>query len=395
MHGQERISAQIFLPEVDSTDFDARQGANVFEFHGNARDYFRIWIVNVALSIVTLGVYSAWASVRTRRYMYANTSLAGSPFEYQAEPLPILRGRLLAAAVLGISALAARISAPLQLACIVVIGALMPWFIVKGLMFRARYSAWRGVNFRFAEDYAGAYQRYLLVYLVPALVITLMLGMSIHGHVVIAAVVYLVSLVIFYFFFYPWVKGKQQQWKAEHHYFGGKLFRFSYDPKVYRRIYLGAMGISMLSMLGTSMVLVAVMGSLGWARSEMREHMMTIQILGYLCVAPAYLSIWTYIQVRMTNALYNQTSIGKYQFESTLSWWDLLCMYFLNTLAIIGTLGLAVPWARIRVARYRAQCLRVVGDGKLDDFEQTYRRTQRVSAVGAEVDGLLGFDIGL
>ena len=57
--------------------------------------------VNLALSIVTLGIYSAWASVRTRRYFYANTRVAGSPFEYSAKPLPILRGRILAALLFG------------------------------------------------------------------------------------------------------------------------------------------------------------------------------------------------------------------------------------------------------------------------------------------------------
>ncbi|HJU25199.1 MAG TPA: DUF898 family protein, partial [Rhodanobacteraceae bacterium] len=61
-----------------------------FQFRGNAGEYFRIWIVNFALGIITLGIYSAWASVRTRRYFYANTWLAGSPFEYSAKPLPIL-----------------------------------------------------------------------------------------------------------------------------------------------------------------------------------------------------------------------------------------------------------------------------------------------------------------
>ena len=37
-----------------------------FEFTGDAKEFFRIWIVNLALSIVTLGIYSAWAKVRTQ-----------------------------------------------------------------------------------------------------------------------------------------------------------------------------------------------------------------------------------------------------------------------------------------------------------------------------------------
>ena len=31
------------------------------EFKGNAKEYFGIWIVNVLLSIITLGIYGAWA----------------------------------------------------------------------------------------------------------------------------------------------------------------------------------------------------------------------------------------------------------------------------------------------------------------------------------------------
>ena len=66
-----------------------------FEFKGNASEYFRIWIVNIALTILTLGIYSAWAKVRTNRYMYANTYLNGSNFEYNADPVRILIGRII------------------------------------------------------------------------------------------------------------------------------------------------------------------------------------------------------------------------------------------------------------------------------------------------------------
>ena len=38
-----------------------------FTFTGTTREYFGIWIVNVLLTFVTLGVYSAWAKVRRQR----------------------------------------------------------------------------------------------------------------------------------------------------------------------------------------------------------------------------------------------------------------------------------------------------------------------------------------
>jgi uncharacterized membrane protein YjgN (DUF898 family) len=70
-----------------------------FEFRGSAGEFFRIWIVNVALTLITLGIYSTWAKVRTRRYFYGNTFVAGYAFDYKALPWRILIGRLVALAL--------------------------------------------------------------------------------------------------------------------------------------------------------------------------------------------------------------------------------------------------------------------------------------------------------
>src|SRR6187402_1366842 len=66
-----------------------------FEFRGDGGEYFRIWIVNLLLTIVTLGIYSAWAKVRRLRYFYGNTYLDGHSFEFHGRPLAILKGRLI------------------------------------------------------------------------------------------------------------------------------------------------------------------------------------------------------------------------------------------------------------------------------------------------------------
>ena len=62
-------------------------------FTGTGQEYFGIWIVNLLLTIVTLGIYSAWAKVRKLQYFYRNTQLDGSAFEYHGNPVPILKGR--------------------------------------------------------------------------------------------------------------------------------------------------------------------------------------------------------------------------------------------------------------------------------------------------------------
>ena len=65
-----------------------------FNFLGNGKEYFNIWIVNLFLSLVTLGVYSAWAKVRSKKYFLRNTRFAGHSFDYHANPKSILKGRV-------------------------------------------------------------------------------------------------------------------------------------------------------------------------------------------------------------------------------------------------------------------------------------------------------------
>lgn len=86
---------------AEATSFQAAPTRDVsidfhrFSFMGSGKEYFGIWIVNVFLTIVTLGIYSAWAKVRRNRYFYGNTVLLGRAFEYHARGGQILVGRLI------------------------------------------------------------------------------------------------------------------------------------------------------------------------------------------------------------------------------------------------------------------------------------------------------------
>ena len=76
------------------------------QFTGKTREFFGIWIVNVLLIVVTLGLYSPWAKVRSRRYFYGNTVLDNSAFDYTAAPIAILKGYLIALLLLFIYSIA-------------------------------------------------------------------------------------------------------------------------------------------------------------------------------------------------------------------------------------------------------------------------------------------------
>jgi len=140
-------------------------------FTGSATEYFRIWIVNVCLTLLTLGIFSAWAKVRKKRYFYSNTQIDGTPFQYLGQPLPILKGRLIAATLFAIWYVATHYVVKLLPVVLIAGFILAPWVIVRAAAFNARYSAFRNMTFRFAGSYWGAakvFYGWMLVTLVTA-----------------------------------------------------------------------------------------------------------------------------------------------------------------------------------------------------------------------------------
>ena len=61
------VSEKIYKGKSDETGEVMVEPTGI-EFSGSAREYFGIWIVNLILTIITLGIYSAWAKVRRQIY---------------------------------------------------------------------------------------------------------------------------------------------------------------------------------------------------------------------------------------------------------------------------------------------------------------------------------------
>lgn len=345
------------------------------DFQGQALEYFGIWIVNVLLSVVTLGIYSAWAKVRTERYFYANTRLAGSSFEYLAEPLQILKGRLVAYAFVIAFALSAHFAVwwllvPLYLALI----ALFPLVIKLGLGFRARYSAWRGLRFRFDGSTGGAYGVYFGWPLLSLFTLNLLL---------------------------PVVQVQQHRYLVANHRFGGERFAYSGESGQYYPSFFIALGLGLVAMVvlfaGMAGVVaggVAAGGAEAAAEGGAAEPSAGLMVGLYGVMALFYALVFgisVYLRTAWTNLLWNNARLGEHRFESRLSPWTMMGLFFTNGLAILCTLGLAVPWARIRVARYRAQSLVVLASGSLDDFVAEIEAER--NALGAELSQALDLDL--
>ena len=147
-------------------------------FTGSGGEYFRIWIVNLLLSILSLGIYSAWAKVRRQRYFHRNTRLAGSAFDYHARPAAILLGRIVAAAGLVVFVVAAELQplAAVGLLAAWLIG--LPWIVHRALRFRHANTSWRGIRFGFLGTVGQAYRALMLPVLAWMLVAGCAVGLA-------------------------------------------------------------------------------------------------------------------------------------------------------------------------------------------------------------------------
>jgi uncharacterized membrane protein YjgN (DUF898 family) len=335
-----------------------------FEFRGEAGEYFRIWIVNLALTILTLGVYSAWAKVRANRYFYSNTRVAGTPFEYQARPVRILIGRAIALAGLGLYLLAQQLVPVLEAPTFAVLLVAMPWLLVMSLRFRARYSAWSGLNFRFAGHAASAYGPYFFGWILSAL----SAGLA-----------------------YPAVQAWQKRFVVENHRFGGERFRFPSEIGDFYRVYLTALGLAILIAGGGVALGALVSSSPVWpGAGDGTPVAVLLPIAGFYA---AYLVFYASVDAGVWNLVYDGAGLGPHRLRSELRVGDLIRLHLTNTLALLATLGLARPWVQIRMARYRAGRSALLARGSLDDFVAEAR--EREPAVAAEMADLLDLDLGL
>src|SRR5579864_3315330 len=71
-------------------------------FHGNGGTLFGIHVVNVLLTLVTVGIYYFWAKTRIRAYLSGQTEIEGDRFAYHGTARELLLGTIKAVLVFGL-----------------------------------------------------------------------------------------------------------------------------------------------------------------------------------------------------------------------------------------------------------------------------------------------------
>jgi len=336
-----------------------------FVFTGNAREYFGIWIVNTLLKIVTLGLYSPWAKVRKRQYFYGNTLLDDANFDYLANPLALLKGWLIGAALFITYSLGSRYSPVAGMIFGLLIFLLIPWVIVRSRLFNNRNSAHRNIRFNFRPAYGESYK--------------------IHVGLPILSVFTLGILT-------PYVYYRQKRFLMENSSFGRSSFGFDARAGDFYMVAFKTFGFVLLGIAvfgGGAALLTAVMPGIDPQAPVFAGALMPLMMAGYFCI---YFFIFIYSYVRIANLTWNGTHLGGSRFISTLRVRDMTWILLSNTLAAILSIGLLIPWASVRLARYRLENLALLAAGNLDHFRNA--PVGETSAAGEEIGDIFGVDFG-
>ena len=335
-----------------------------FTFTGRAGEYFRIWIVSLCLSLVTLGVYSAWGKVRKRRYLYAHTKLDGTGFDYRASPLAILRGRILALLLFGGFALSGHFVPAIQWIFIAVLVVLSPWIVVAAARFNARNSTYRNIAFAFD----GSVREAAWIFVGGAVLSLVTLGLA-----------------------YPWYRMRRARFIIAHHRYGATKFATDLQASGFVLTYLFAV----LMLLGAFAILtvvgVTLSATTGAAPPSQRASIAGIAVLASVYVV--YIIVYAYVRSRTLNLMADATIVGPMRLRGTLRARRLAWLYVSNIVAILLTLGLATPWATIRVASYRADNLHARANAPLATYLSGV--APRATATASEVSDLFDVDVSL
>lgn len=364
-----------------------------FRFTGSGGEYFSIWIVNLLLSIVTLGIYSAWAKVRREQYFHRNTLLDDQPFDYTGDPVRILIGRIVVLVVIGVGSALQKLNAELALGVTALFFVLFPWVVVRSMRFRARNTRYRNLAFSFTGTTWDAIKAYfwIAVVLLPVVIVTAVvmpelqeagmdpmspqfttLKLKMGAAMLVSALLFMVL--------WPAYQCRVRSFLHRHIRYGNAQGGFDGTASDFYGAVFRTFGTSLLTLVLIALIVVA-------ARMVDQPWLMVAAYPVLFLPQAAY-------TVNLTNVTYAHASIGGNDFGSDMRVASMAWLLFTNLLLLVVTLGLAWPWIKVRLARYRLEHMSLcMVPGAVDTIIGEVQ--QSPSAFGEEAAEFLDIDISL
>ena len=341
------------------------------DFSASAWGYTKLWLINVLLTILSLGLYGPWAKVRNNQYLYGHTSIDNHRLQYLANPMQIFIGRLLAVGVLLIFWGASAFWAPMIFIGPLLFIAAMPWLIVQGIRFTYRNTAYRNVRFNFHGNYWGACLNFIILPIVAAVTLYLLM---------------------------PWVIKRIHQFMFGNCSYGDRDISLTTDPGEYYKAALIAFALSIIFFLVAFLVIATPLAGYT-AASEAGNDMAAYAALGamlplFIIIYFASFLIQAFFIATIRNHIVNNLEAeGLAKFTSEITVTGYLKMMIINGLLILFTLGLAFPATKVLKLRYLSSKTTVHLEPAIDHVSNTVEGTG--GAFGEEAAGVFDSDFSV
>ena len=387
-------------PPSPDSDLSGNQAPQEFpvRFNGNTRQCFRIWIANTFLTVVTFGIYSAWAKVRMKRYMLGHTEFAGFAFDYHANPVSILVARVvLVVAFLLINFFLSPFDLALESYNSLVLALLIPPLIARGISFNARYTSYRTIRFNFDRKLAEAYFCFIpyFGFLLGSLGASVV-GFSPSGEPAspeLATMIYYAILfggfAVFLFLSIPYFVRAFHRYRVNNHSFG-RLKMSHQAPVLPYYVPLALIPAGTILVIGLSLALSSFIQSIpeseiGWMAAGLRS----VAAIFILLVFTTFIMRAYVTRLLLDNIRFDGGRTSCRLKIIPYAW--MLTYTFLLTLA---SLWLLRPWSIVLRARRLAAATTIVA--KSETLESIIgRESKREPAIGEAALDAFDFDVGL
>jgi uncharacterized membrane protein YjgN (DUF898 family) len=374
------------------------------QFTGSGSEYFRVWIVNLLLIFVTLGIYLPWAKVRKIKYFYSNTLIDGHALDFHGDPKKMLRGTALTGVFFLLYSMAFKASPWAAAVATVAIIALWPLLVRASLRFRLANTSWRSLRFEFSGNVQEAFITAglpLAVILIPICFLLFNVDPetlkaekqpATTSDIVFSAVFGLYMLLLPYFFW------RSTRYQHGHYNYGSLRTEFRSKPWDFYAIFLKTMVITLVlsAVVGGLLVLVTgvSLASLFAKGSVPTPSKILLVALFFIIMAAAFnAGIRSYMTTRLQNLTWTRTGNQSIRFMSDLKLGAYAWQQFKNYLLIFITLGLYWPFAVVATKRMR---LEAVSLRSRVDFNSLIAKSRpEGDAAGDAAADMFNADIGL
>ncbi len=374
-------------------------------FTGSGSEYFRIWIVNLLLTLVTLGIYYPWAKVRRLRYFHGNTLVGGKPLGFHADPKKMLKGYLLVGVLLALYSVAGNFHAVAGLVAFIAVMLIWPALLKSSMQFRLANTSWRGLRFRFTGDLRGAYAAMLPLF-VPALCM-LAAGTFVPDqeqpplwYVYVTGSVMVALLLVS-----PWLFQRLKAYQHNNYALASQHTRFQATVGMFYKLFAEVLVVYLAISVVLGVVVavamfvgIAVLGLSGnpFAQGENTKSvwLMVAAVIGFIALTLLFVSlIKPYVVTRLQNLVWNQTQSEDIRIHSRLKARAMVWLSIKNWFLVVFTLGLYWPFAAIARARLQLEAMGIESQISLDALV-SHARSHEGEAAGDAAGDLFGLDIG-